>query len=173
MLSKKTLALIIVIALVVILIITFGLVFGLRKSEENDDVEIVNSYDNTDELIKKFPVEYPITVQDGIEKRIQNRLLTGFENWNRGFKAWKKWGDILYTNASIYNTNGVRLTLAEYQKAMDVTLKQIPIELGQFHIMLICGNYTAIYYDSIQTVRGVKNKGTVMEFVHFEEYDEG
>ena len=173
MLSKKTLALIIVIALVVILIITLGLVFGLKKSEENDDVEIVNSYDNTDELIKKFPVEYPITVQDGIEKRIQNRLLTGFENWNRGFKAWKKWGDILYTNASIYNTNGVRLTLAEYQKAMDVTLKQIPIELGQFHIMLICGNYTAIYYDSIQTVRGVKNKGTVMEFVHFKEYDEG
>ena len=170
--SKKTLALIIIIALVVILIITLGLVFGLKKSEENDDVEIVNSYDNTDELIKKFPVEYPITVQDGIEKRIQNRLLTGFENWNRGFKAWKKWGDILYTNASIYNVNGVRLTLAQYQQAMDISLKKNPIKLGQFHIMLICVNYTAIFYDDIHIVNGEEKKGTVMEFVHFKDYGE-
>jgi hypothetical protein len=45
---------------------------------DDDDVEIVDSYENTEELMKKFPLENPITIQDGIEKNIQNRLLTGF-----------------------------------------------------------------------------------------------
>ena len=125
MISKKTIILISIIAVVVILTLTLGLVFGLRKKNGNeDDVEIVNSYDNTDELIKKFPVTNMVTVKEGLEKKIQNRLLTGFENWNRGYKAWKKWGNILYTNASIYNVNGARLTLSQYQAAMDVSLKQ-------------------------------------------------
>ena len=169
--SKKILGLIIIIAIVIILIITLGLVFGLRKSKE-DEVEIVNSYDNTEELIKKFPVEHSITVQEGLEKRIQNRLLTGFENWNRGYDAWKKWGDILYTNASIYNVNGVRMTLAQYQQAMDVSLKRNPIKLGQFHNMLINGNYTAIFYDDIHISGEKEIPGTVMEFVCFKEYGE-
>ena len=91
MVSKKTIILIVVITVVLIGII-LGLALGLRKNEDNkgDDVEIINSYNNTDELIKKFPVLNPVTVQEGIEKKIQNRLLTGFENWNRGYKAWKK-----------------------------------------------------------------------------------
>ena len=169
--SKKILGLIIIIAIVIILIITLGLVFGLRKSKE-DEVEIVNSYDNTEELIKKFPVEHSITVQEGLEKRIQNRLLTGFENWNRGYDAWKKWGDILYTNASIYNVNGVRMTLAQYQQAMDVSLKRNPIKLGQFHNILINGNYTAIFYDDIHISGEKEIPGTVMEFVCFKEYGE-
>ena len=147
MLEKRTINLIIIlgVAIVVILAITLGLVFGLRNNDDEgntDDVEIVNSYDNTEELMKKYPLENNITVQEGLEKRIQNRLLTGFENWNRGYKAWKKWGNILYTNASIYNVNGARLTLAQYQEAMDASLKQTKIILGKFHNMIICGNFT-------------------------------
>lgn len=142
----------------VILGLTQGLVFGLKKKDKDkeDELEIVDSYNNTDELIQKFPVINPTTVQDGLEEKIQNRLLTGFENWNRGFKAWKKWGDILYTNASIYNVHGARLTLAQYQKSMDITLKQANILMGDFHNMLICGNFTAIYYDII-TIKGDRN----------------
>ena len=94
--------------------LVLGLVLGLRKKDKEDDL-ILNSYDNTDELIKKYPVNNPTTVLEGIEKKIQNRLLTGFENWNRGFKAWKAWGNILYTKDSIYNVHGARLTLAQYQ----------------------------------------------------------
>jgi len=163
------------VVLVVILAVTLGLVFGLRKKDDDekstnneDDVEIVNSYDNTEELSKKFPVENEVTILPGLEKNIQNRLLTGFENWNRGFKAWKKWGDILYTNASIYNVNGVHMTLAQYQASMDVTLKQITIELGQFHNIIVNGDYTAIYYDQYQGKE--RKKGTVMEFVRFKDY---
>ena len=171
MISKKTIILISIIAVVVILTLTLGLVFGLRKKNGNeDDVEIVNSYDNTDELIKKFPVTNMVTVQEGLEKKIQNRLLTGFENWNRGYKAWKKWGNILYTNASIYNVNGARLTLSQYQDAMDVSLKQAKILLGKFHNMIICGNYTAIFYYDAHVINDKIVNGTVMEFVSFKDY---
>lgn len=73
MISKKSIILISIISVVVILALTLGLVFGLRKKNGNDDdVEIVNSYDNTDELIKKFPVTNMVTVQEGLEKKIQN-----------------------------------------------------------------------------------------------------
>ncbi len=157
----------------VVLALTLGLVFGLKKEkdENKDDVEIVNSYDNTEELIKKFPVINPTTVNPGLEKNIQNRLLTGFENWNRGFKAWKKWGTILYTDASIYNVHGARLTLAQYQASMDVTLKRAIILMGDFHNMLICEDFTAIYYDFITVVGENKIYGTVMEFVKFKDYE--
>ena len=175
MLEKRTINLIIIlgVAIVVILAITLGLVFGLRNNDDEgntDDVEIVNSYDNTEELMKKYPLENNITVKEGLEKRIQNRLLTGFENWNRGYKAWKKWGNILYTNASIYNVNGARLTLAQYQEAMDASLKQTKIILGKFHNMIICGNFTAIFYDDAHVVGDRVINGTVMEFVSFKEY---
>ena len=109
-------------------------------------------------------------MHEGFEARIQNRLLTGFENWNKGFKAWKKWGNILYTEDSIYNVHGARLTLAQYQEAMDVILAKTNILMGDFHNMLICGNFTAIYYD-IKTIIGEREiPGTVMEFVVFKEY---
>ena len=58
------------------------------------------------------------SVKKDLEEKIQNRLLTGFENWNRGFKAWKAWGEILYTKESIYNVHGARLTLAHYKDPM-------------------------------------------------------
>ena len=178
--KTKKVTLILIISLIVILVIlgiTLGLVFGLKQKnidviKTEEEIEIVNSYDNTEELIGKFQVQNPTTVQDGIEKNIQNRLLTGFENWNRGFKAWKKWGDILYTEDSIYNVHGARLTLAQYQKSMDITLKQANILMGDFHNMLICGNFAAIYYD-IKTIKGeIEKPGTVMEFVLFKDYGE-
>jgi len=94
--------------------------------------------------------------------------LTGFENWNRGFRAWKKWGNILYTSSSIYNVNGARLSLSQYQAAMDVTLKQAKILLGKFHNMIICGN--AIFYDDAHVINDKIINGTVMEFVSFKDY---
>ena len=104
---------------------------------------IVNSYNNTAELIEKFPIENPTPVEPGIGEQIQNRLLTGFENWNRGFEAWKAWGNILYTEDSIYNVHGARLTLAEYQASMNVTLQQTDIKMGAFHNMIICDDWAA------------------------------
>jgi len=175
--NNSTEILIVLISVVVVAALVLGLVFGLSKDKnkdksnnknDDDDVEIVDSYNNTDELIEKYKVMNPTTVNPGIEKNIQNRLLTGFENWNRGFKAWKKWGNILYTNESIYNVHGCRLTLAHYQQAMDISLQQANITMGDFHNMLITDNFCAIHYDFLTNGR----KSRVMEFVRFKDYGE-
>ena len=62
------------------------------SDEEAKKAGILNDYENTEELLEKFPILNETPVEDGIGKKIQNRLLTGFENWNRGFDAWKAWG---------------------------------------------------------------------------------
>ena len=143
-----------------------------EQGTDEEEPDIINSYNNTDELLKKYPLENNVTIRQGLERNILNRLLTGFENWNRGFKAWKAWGNILYTQDSIYNVNGVRMTLAHYQQAMDVALSQVDIILGVFHNIIVNDNYTAIYYDSTQVKGDYKNPGTVMEFVLFTDYGE-
>ena len=156
----------------ILLSLLFIVVFFKDISNEENEIDIVNSYENTDELIKKFPVMNPTTVRPGIERNIQNRLLTGFENWNRGFDAWKAWGDILYTKDSIYNVHGARLTLAEYQNAMNLSLKQMDILMGAFRNMVICGEWTAIHYDTTNIKNGVSTPSSVMEFVKFKDYGE-
>ena len=143
-----------------------------EQGTDEEEPDIINSYNNTDELLKKYPLENNITIREGLEQRILNRLLTGFENWNRGFKAWKAWGNILYTKESIYNVNGVRLSLAHYQEAMDDSLSKIDIVLGVFHNIIVNDNFTAIYYDSTQVKGSYRNPGTVMEFVLFTDYGE-
>ena len=155
----------------ILLSLFFIVVFSKDISNEENEIDIVNSYENTDELIKKFPVMNPTTVRPGIERNIQNRLLTGFENWNRGFDAWKAWGDILYTKDSIYNVHGARLTLAEYQNAMNLSLKQMDILMGAFRNMVICGEWTAIHYDTTNIKNGVSTPSSVMEFVKFKDYE--
>ena len=54
---------IVVVSVIVVLVLglTLGLVLGLRKKakDDGDEVVIVNSYDNTAELIQKFPVNNP------------------------------------------------------------------------------------------------------------------
>ena len=149
-----------------VIALVLGLVLGL-KIKNDEEVGVMNLYDNTQELIKKFPVRNSTYVNESdIEGRIQNRLLTGFENWNRGFKVWKAWGDILYTPDSIYNVHGARLNLAHYQAAMDVSLQQADIQMGAFHNMLIVGKFCAIHYDFVTGGRTSK----VMEFVKFKEH---
>ena len=172
--EKKALIIIIAISS-----IAFGLALGQNLSKDDGankkqvtlrnlegEVNVLNLYNNTDELIQEFKVIHNTTIKDGLEKFIQNRLLTGFANWNRGFETWKAWGDILYTNESIYNVHGARLTLAHYQEDMYKTLTQITIGMGDFNNMLIVGDYCAIYYD---ITMGNKN-GTTMEFVQFKNY---
>ena len=171
-------AIVVGISVIAVLALVLGLVLGLRKKDKTDKNEqgVLNSYDNTEELIKKYPVINPTTVLEGIEKKIQNRLLTGFENWNRGFDTWKAWGNILYTNESIYNVHGARLSLSSYQAAMDISLRQQTILMGDFHNMLITGEYAAIHYDFLSGEVGAKRedlkKSRVMEFVKFKDYGE-
>ena len=152
-----------------------GAAYEAAPAADEAEGGIVNSYDNTEALSKKFPVEHPTTILPGMETAIQNRLLNGFENWNRGFDAWKAWGDILYTPASMYNVHGVRLTLPEYQQAMHLTLRNNDIQMGKFRNMIVNDDWVAIHYDiaTINRETGETKPGSVMEFVQFENYGEG
>ena len=152
-----------------------GAAYEAAPAVDEKEGGIVNSYDNTEALSKKFPVEHPTTILPGMETAIQNRLLNGFENWNRGFDAWKAWGDILYTPDSMYNVHGVRLTLPEYQTAMNLTLRNNNILMGKFRNMIINDDWAAIHYDirTINRETGESSDGSVMEFVQFENYGDG
>ena len=172
--TKKLIHYILIVGLILIVVLAIILAIVLssskdekeNKESQDEEIDIVNSYNNTEELIKKYPVGNPTKVLSGIEEKIQNRLLTGFENWNRGFKAWKAWGNILYTNDSIYNVHGARLTLAHYQDAMDVSLKQATILMGAFHNMLINDEFTAIHYDFITVVGDYQKKGKLWSLLN-------
>lgn len=147
----------------------------LEELTRNDtDVEICNDYGNTEELLQKFPVIHPTPVTTEMERNIENRLLTGFENWNRGTAAWLKWGKILYTPESLYNVHGVHLTLKEYQMTSALAFKFSQMQMGNFKNMLVCGDWCAIHYDIEKTDKrtGAKEPGTVMEFVNFRDYGE-
>lgn len=141
-------------------------------SSDESAVSISDSYDNTEELAAKFPIINSTPIESEMEKNIQNRLLNGFENWNRGYEAWETWGDILYTEGSLYNVHGVKLTLKEYQAAMDAQLKSTDIQMGNFNNMIINDDWAAIRYDISSTARGSQQSsdGSVMEFVHFKDY---
>jgi hypothetical protein len=54
---------------------------------------------------------------------------------------------------------------------MDITLKRTKIYMGAFHNMLICDDFSAIYYDILTESNGKNNSGTVMEFVKFKDYE--
>lgn len=138
---------------------------------EPEDI-ISNSYDNTEKLSAVFPVINPTPIETKMQKNIQNRLLNGFENWNRGYDAWEAWGDILYTEDSLYNVHGVKLTLKEYQSSMNATLKSTDIQMGNFNNMIFSGDWTAIRYDISTTNRQTRETvdGSVMEFVKFKDY---
>ncbi|MGR6545704.1 nuclear transport factor 2 family protein [Paenibacillus tundrae] len=141
-------------------------------SSDESMVSISDSYDNTEELAAKFPIINSTPIETAMEKNIQNRLLNGFENWNRGYEAWEAWGDILYTEDSLYNVHGVKLTLKEYQAAMDAQLKSTDIQMGNFNNMIINDDWAAIRYDISSTARDSQQSsdGSVMEFVHFKDY---
>lgn len=128
----------------------------------------------TDELLKTFPIEYQTPANTELSKKIQNRMLNGFNRWNMGYDAWEHWGEVLYHDDSIYNVNGVKLTLEEYQKAMDVSLKQLNIQMGTFKNMILVDDWMAIQYDIVNIDRetGEEHPGTTMEFAKFGDYGE-
>ena len=41
-------------------------------------------------------IKNPTPIEKDIEKRIQDRLFNGFNNWNGGYDGWLKWCETLY-----------------------------------------------------------------------------
>ncbi len=101
-------------------------------------------------------------------------MLNGFNRWNMGYDAWEHWGCSLYHTDSIYNVNGVRMTLGEYQQSQNVALKKMDIQMGSFNNMILVDDWMAIQYDIITTnpETGEAKPGTTMEFARFGDYGE-
>lgn len=128
----------------------------------------------TEELLGKFPIAFETPVTTDLEKKIQNRLLNGFNTYNLGYDAWKDWGNVLYYPGSIYNVNSVRLTLEEYQLSQKNMLGTDDIQLSPFKHMIISGEWTAIQYATTHNNRqtGKVEVFPVMEFVRFGDHGE-
>ncbi len=128
----------------------------------------------TEELLELFPITYQTPAETELSQKIQNRMLNGFNRWNMGYEAWEHWGEVLYHADSIYNVNAVRMTLAEYQMAMDISLKKLDIQMGDFTNMILVDDWMAIQYDIVNIDRetGVGEPGTTMEFARFGDYGE-
>ncbi len=126
----------------------------------------------TAELLNKFPIRHQTPAATDLSRKIQNRMLNGFNRWNMGYDAWEHWGEVLYHKDSIYNVNGVKLTLQEYQQAMDVSLKKLDIRMGDFINMVLVDDWMAIQYEivNIDRATGKASPGTTMEFAKFGDY---
>ena len=42
----------------------------------------------TEELLERFPITYETPAETEMAKKIQNRMLNGFNTWNLGYDAW-------------------------------------------------------------------------------------
>lgn len=128
----------------------------------------------TEELLKIFPITYETPAKTEFNKKVQNRMLNGFNRWNMGYDAWEHWGEVLYHEDSIYNVNAVRMTLKEYQTTMDMSLKKMDIRMGNFNNMILVDDWMAIQYDivNIDRATGEEKPGTTMEFARFGDYGE-
>ena len=68
---------IVLICTICVLALVFGLVFGLRKKntqekeEKEEEIDVLNLYNNTKELIKKYPVINNTTVLPGLEEKFR------------------------------------------------------------------------------------------------------
>ena len=128
----------------------------------------------TEELLETFPIVYETPTETEMAKKIQNRMLNGFNTWNLGYDAWEHWGEVLYSEDSIYNVHGAHLTLQEYQNAMNMSLQATDIQMGQFRNMIVSDNWAAIRYDTTMTSRqtGETSYSPVTEFVRFKDFGE-
>ncbi len=147
--------------------------FGSAPAQSEYVIELDPQYNvPTEELLKTFPITYQTPAETELSRKIQNRMLNGFNRWNMGYEAWEHWGEVLYHEDSIYNVHGVRLTLPEYQRSMDVSLKSMDIQMGNFNNMILSDDWMAIRYDIVNTDRktGETTTGTTMEFAKFGDY---
>lgn len=128
----------------------------------------------TDKLLQKFPIIYQTPAESDLAKKVQNRMLNGFNTWNMGYEAWEHWGEVLYHPGSLYNVHGVHFTLKEYQQSMNFALAATDIQMGDFQNMIFADDWTAIRYETVNIDRktGKRTPADVTEFVRFGDYGE-
>ena len=80
-----------------------------------------------------------------------------------------------YRDVSIYNVNGVRLTLPEYEQAMNISRKSSDIQMGNFNNMILSGELdgqSGMKPSARTGETGETSYGTTMEFARFKDFGE-
>lgn len=108
------------------------------------------------------------------EEAIKSRFEQGFNEWNGGYEAWLNWCNTLYEPDAHYNIYSNRLTLQQYKDMMGQLFSAYDVELGEFHNMIIDGDWGAIRYSVhiINKHTGENIEQQTMEFVHFKDNPE-
>jgi SnoaL-like domain len=111
------------------------------------------------------------TVPATFQEAIKARFLQGFSEWNKGYDAWLDWCDELYEPDAHYNVYDNRLTLQQYKDMMKELFASFDIELGEFHNIIIDGDWGAIRYTVYITNKGTGERieQKTMEFVNFKD----
>ncbi|CZQ97685.1 nuclear transport factor 2 family protein [Trichococcus collinsii] len=113
-------------------------------------------------------------MSENFENAIRERFELGFKNWNNGYDAWLDWCETLYEPDAHYNVYSDRLTLQQYKDMMGQLFQTYDIELGEFHNMIVEGEWGAIRYNVyiIDKRTGERIEKKTMEFVKFKENPE-
>ncbi len=108
--------------ILLIAVFTFAIALAMGGCE-NPDGSGNNFGDGLSErCLTKAEAEYQGAIRD--------RFQTGFNNWNKGYKAWLEWCDELYDENAYYNVYGHRMTLDQYKRMMGALFEQFEIMLG-------------------------------------------
>ncbi|HHV11890.1 MAG TPA: hypothetical protein GXX75_16570 [Clostridiales bacterium] len=135
--------------------------------------ELREAIKNTLETMKTgtFAVNNPSKIDTNFEEQIRDRLMTGFENWNKGYDVWEEWCNTLYEPDAYYNVHGKRMTLTEYKASMKQIMAAVDIQMGDFENIIIRDDWCSIRYSittrNLQT--GEISNAQTMEFVHFKD----
>ena len=111
---------------------------------------------------------------DGLE----NQNISQSNNQSNQFASQVNDPQLFDTMKKVIERNKEKVILDEKKEEEDEIEKQgedkdlLPNKGGGFHNMVICGEYTGIFYDDAHIRDGVRENGTVMEFVRFKEYGE-
>ena len=149
-----------------------------EKEIQEKQIEYIMNYEipDTDDLQEKYPVIYPTKYKDNKAKEILRIILKGFDSWNQGIDSYLKWVNEGYdSDAESTDTHDEKRTMSEYKSAMRALAKNENIKKLYFNNILIRDNWAAVhYYFTIEDLKkGIKNWGDKMQFLKFEDKDEG
>ena len=149
-----------------------------EKEIQEKQIENIMNYEipDTDDLQEKYPVIYPTKYKDDKAKEILRIILKGFDSWNQGIDSYIKWVNEGYdSDAESTSGNDEIRTMSEYKSAMKSLVKKENIKKLYFNNILIRDNWAAIhyYYTSEDLKTGEKTWGDKMQFLKFENKDDG
>jgi hypothetical protein len=124
----------------------------------------------TETLLQQFPITYQTPAETEMSKKIQNRMLNGFYQWNQGFDAWSSNADTFFTAGVQYNLSDENMNLSQYKNAVKSLIDSE--QIVRINNLLVSEDWAAIHYWSVVTdTAGNKTADDHMSFLHFVEND--